>query len=180
MPVSNVRVVANQAAIDVVAHGPTVQRWMYHLAGRTTVRLKANTPVSPVYPTYADPIPVGYSSGQAYQRRGAGLARRGGRTVTRRRLLGDLPLRPSGYLRNSTEARRDGWGFRIGPTADYGIWVDQGSRPHLIESHGPWPLRNRATGQVFGRVVHHPGYHGAHFIQRTVDEMAAHPEVYRH
>lgn len=32
-----------------------------------------------------------------------------------------------------------------------------GSSPHVIRSKGPWPLRNRRTGQVFGRVVNHPG-----------------------
>lgn len=177
--VSPVRVTYNQAAMDVVIHGPQVQRWMYLLAGRATVRLKANCPVSPVYPTYADPLPVGYSRAQAYRARGKGLARRGGPVLSLRRLAGDLPLRPSGYLRNSIEARRVGTGWHIGPTADYGLWVDQGSLPRIIRSHGPWPLRNRATGQVFGPLVHHPGYHGAHFIQRTVDEMAARPEVFR-
>ena len=40
---------------------------------------------------------------------------------------------------------------------DYAAVVELGGRPHEIRSHGDYPLRNRETGQVFGRVVHHPG-----------------------
>lgn len=35
--------------------------------------------------------------------------------------------------------------------------TEYGSGPHTIRSTGPWPLRNRETGQIFGRTVHHPG-----------------------
>jgi hypothetical protein len=35
--------------------------------------------------------------------------------------------------------------------------TEYGSAPHKIRSTGPWPLRNRETGDVFGRVVNHPG-----------------------
>lgn len=78
----------------------------------------------------------------------------------------------SGNLRSSTHAFREPDGnITIGPTADYGRYVNFDTRPHLITSHGPWPLRNRATGQVFGRVVHHPGTRGQHFIEKTADSM---------
>lgn len=40
---------------------------------------------------------------------------------------------------------------------DYWATVEYGSRAHTIRSHGPYMLRNRHTGEVFGRVVHHPG-----------------------
>jgi Bacteriophage HK97-gp10, putative tail-component len=40
---------------------------------------------------------------------------------------------------------------------DYAAAHEFGTRPHVIRSKGPWPLRNRRTGQVFGPVVHHPG-----------------------
>ena len=40
---------------------------------------------------------------------------------------------------------------------NYAAVVELGGRPHEIRSHGDYPLRNRETGQVFGRVVHHPG-----------------------
>src|SRR3954471_2816226 len=39
----------------------------------------------------------------------------------------------------------------------YPLVLDVGSNPHLIESHGNYPLRNKQTGQVFGPSVHHPG-----------------------
>lgn len=39
----------------------------------------------------------------------------------------------------------------------YAAYVELGTRPHVIESHGDYPLRNRRTGQVFGRRVNHPG-----------------------
>jgi len=35
-----------------------------------------------------------------------------------------------------------------------------------ITSHGPWPLRNRETGQVFGRQVTQAG---SHYIERAAD-----------
>ena len=48
---------------------------------------------------------------------------------------------------------------------DYAASVEMGSRPHVIRSHGPWPLRNRETGQVFGQVVHHPGTKAQPFMR---------------
>lgn len=82
------------------------------------------------------------------------------------------PLHRSGNLRSSIHAFRDDHGdVAVGPTADYARYVNDGTVPHIIESHGDWPLRNRETGQVFGRIVHHPGTHGAHFIERTADTM---------
>lgn len=53
-------------------------------------------------------------------------------------------------------------------TADYAIYVEEGTRPHIIRSHGDYPLRNRRTGQVFGRVVHHPGTHPQPFLRPAV------------
>lgn len=166
-----VRVVFHEGQLQLLGSKPDVQATVARLAATAKQRMKYHCPVSPVFPTYADPVTLGYSVGQAYQRRGAGLARRGGAPVSLRRLVGDLPLRPSGYLRNSIEMFRVPGGFDIGPTADYGRYVNQGTRPHIIRSHGPWPLRNRATGQVFGRTVHHPGTAPSYFVQRTAAEM---------
>lgn len=39
----------------------------------------------------------------------------------------------------------------------YPLILDVGSVAHVIESHGDYPLRNRRTGQVFGKRVMHPG-----------------------
>lgn len=59
----------------------------------------------------------------------------------------------SGELRSTIMAV--GSTVRVG--TDYWASVEYGSRPHIIRSTGAWPLRNRETGQVFGREVHHPG-----------------------
>lgn len=83
------------------------------------------------------------------------------------------PLHRSGNLRSSVRMFRGAQGAErfiiVGPTADYAKYVNNDTVPHLIESHGPWPLRNRETGQVFGRVVHHPGTHGQHFVEKTAE-----------
>jgi hypothetical protein len=51
---------------------------------------------------------------------------------------------------------------------DHWAPTEYGSRPHLIVSHGKWPLRNRETGQVFGRVVNHPGTPQQSFMRVAV------------
>lgn len=48
--------------------------------------------------------------------------------------------------------------------ASYAVFfLERGTKPHLIESHGKWPLRSD-EGEVFGRIVHHPGSHKAPFL----------------
>jgi hypothetical protein len=83
---------------------------------------------------------------------------------------------PPGHLRDSIETERlPGGEYHIGPTADYGAYVNNGTPPHIIRSHGKWPLRG--GGRVFGQVVHHPGYRGAHFIEeaaRDIDGIREH------
>lgn len=78
----------------------------------------------------------------------------------------------SGNLRSSCRALRQPDGeIIIGPTADYGRYVNDGTYPHIIRSHGPWSLHNRETGHYFGRVVHHPGTRGVHFVERTAESI---------
>jgi hypothetical protein len=48
---------------------------------------------------------------------------------------------------------------------DYWAYVEYGTAPHLIESHGPWSLHNAETGQYFGRRVWHPGTHAQPFMR---------------
>jgi hypothetical protein len=43
------------------------------------------------------------------------------------------------------------------------LFVEFPTRPHTIESHGDYPLRNK-RGQTFGRVVHHPGTEAQPFL----------------
>jgi len=47
----------------------------------------------------------------------------------------------------------------------YAAYVELGTAPHVIRSHGPYPLRNPRTGQVFGPVVHHPGTKAQPFLR---------------
>jgi hypothetical protein len=80
----------------------------------------------------------------------------------------------TGHLRSSIRAFRQGDGsIIIGPTADYARYVIEGTPPHEIRSHGPWPLRNRETGRVFGPVVHHPGTQANPFVREAATEVAS-------
>ncbi len=168
-----ITVVWDDAAVAAWAKdSPQARAALDRLAALAVVRMKSLVPVSPVYPVYAQPVPPGRSTGPVYK--GKGLARPRGPDRPRRRLPGDLPLGPpSGHLRNSVRARREPDGTVIvGPLGvDYAGYVNDGTRPHIIRSHGRWPLRNRATGQVFGPVVHHPGTLGVHYIERTAQSL---------
>lgn len=41
--------------------------------------------------------------------------------------------------------------------AKYSAYVDQGTRPHIIRIKRARVLANRRTGQIFGKIVQHPG-----------------------
>ena len=87
--------------------------------------------------------------------------------------------RPSGYMRSQI-----GWRFgqdeegmywdiespaRSLQGAPYGLFVEVGTKAHPIDSHGPWPLRNRQTGQVFGQHVNHPGTKPQPYLRPALD-----------
>jgi len=75
--------------------------------------------------------------------------------------------RPAGYAcdRIHVERGRDAEGpYRdVGSDAEtpdgypYPLGLELGTVAHTITSKGDYPLRNRKTGQVFGRTVDHPG-----------------------
>lgn len=141
----------DSAAVKAMAGTPGVQAAMDRIAGLAVNEMKRAAPVSKVQPIYATK----------------------GRTVPGgTRHAGDAPLRPSGYLRSSIHAFRLGDDRIIGPVAPYGGFVAEGTPAHVIRSSGPWPLRNRATGQVFGPIVHHPGTAPNDFITRGVEAVA--------
>jgi hypothetical protein len=91
--------------------------------------------------------------------------------------------RPSGYGRSQI-------GWQIGTDSE-GLFVDisspattpngypymwgveVGTAAHIIRSHGPYPLRNRKTGQVFGREVHHPGTQAQPHLRPALDDIRA-------
>lgn len=47
--------------------------------------------------------------------------------------------------------------WRVWVGTEHWAPTEYGSSPHIIRSTGPWPLRNRETGETFGRIVRHPG-----------------------
>lgn len=53
----------------------------------------------------------------------------------------------------------------------YPLVVELGSAPHIIESHGDYPLRNRKTGQVFGKRVRHPGTDPQPYLRPALDDI---------
>ena len=75
---------------------------------------------------------------------------------------------PPGHLRSSIrwELGRDAQGLYvdIGTDAAEAPYVEFGTAPHVIESHGDYPLRDR-KGNVFGQVVNHPGTDAQPFLR---------------
>lgn len=74
--------------------------------------------------------------------------------------------RPAGYARDHIHVERgvdiEGPFRDVGSDAEtpdgypYPIGLELGTRPHVIESHGDYPLRDK-HGHIFGRRVDHPG-----------------------
>jgi hypothetical protein len=144
---ADIGVIWDDSAVKLWTETGAPQDALNLTAGELVIAMKDLCPVSPVQAVYAS----------------GGATVKGGT-----RSAGDFPLRPSGYLRSSIHAFKQPDGSVIvGPTASYGGYVNNGTPPHEIHSTGSWPLRNRATGQVFGPVVHHPGTHATHFIENA-------------
>lgn len=90
--------------------------------------------------------------------------------------------RPPGYARSRIHVERgtDGEGpYRdIGSDAEtpegypYALGLELGTVPHEIRSKGDYPLRNRKTGQVFGRVVDHPGTQPYPWCRAALQDLA--------
>lgn len=53
--------------------------------------------------------------------------------------------------------------------AEYGIFVHEGTRPHIIQARNARVLANKRTSQFFGQTVKHPGTKANPFLQRAVD-----------
>lgn len=75
-----------------------------------------------------------------------------------------------GNLRQSIRSGMSGLmtGF-VEVGAEYGIYVHEGTRPHQIVARNKRVLANKRSGDVFGRVVNHPGTKANPFLQRAVD-----------
>jgi hypothetical protein len=83
----------------------------------------------------------------------------------------------AGRLRDSITAKRTVSAAELVLTftssAPYAGYVIGGTREHPIDSKGEWPLRNRVTGQVFGRHVIHPATAPNRFPERALGPLAA-------
>lgn len=89
--------------------------------------------------------------------------------------------RPAGYARDRIriERGRDAEGpYRdVGSDATtpsgfpYPLALELGTAPHVIESHGDYPLRS-ATGEVFGRRVNHPGTRPYPWCRAALQDLA--------
>ena len=151
---AEVRIVWDEAAVTAWVRNPTASPALAldRAASKVLQEMKRRCPVSKVQPVYAT----------------KGKTVKGGT-----RYAGDFPLRPSGYLRRSCRKLLEPDGSQIiGPTAPYGLYVNNGTPAHVINSTGPWPLRNRATGAVFGRTVHHPGTKPDPFITESLSILS--------
>jgi len=161
--VAEVRIVWDEAAVTAWVSNPTAApaRALDRAASKVLQEMKRRCPVS-----------------KLPQIRGAGgrfvsVTKTGATVKGGTRYAGDFPLQPSGYLRRSCRKQLEADGSQIiGPTAKYGIYVQNGTPAHVINSTGPWPLRNRATGAVFGRTVHHPGTKPNPFITESLSVLS--------
>jgi len=81
-----------------------------------------------------------------------------------------VPVDTSELHDSIREAYSGGTVGRVYVGTDHWHPTEYGSDPHVIESRGKWPLRNKETGQVFGRVVNHPG---------TPEQPFMRPALYR-
>jgi Bacteriophage HK97-gp10, putative tail-component len=58
----------------------------------------------------------------------------------------------------------------IGTDVEYSWFVEYGTKPHVIRSHGDYPLRDK-KGNVFGREVDHPGTRAQPFLRPSLDAI---------
>lgn len=59
---------------------------------------------------------------------------------------------------------------RLEVGSEYGIYVHEGTRPHIIEAKNKKALANVRMGQFFGKRVNHRGTAPNPFLQRAVDQ----------
>jgi hypothetical protein len=97
-----------------------------------------------------------------------------GSILTMQEMRATVPVR-TGFLRESITRQVYSDGFSVFPTAKYAGYVDQGSGPHTI-----FPVVSRVLrftmpsgAVIFAKHVHHPGFPGRFFIQRTAESVRA-------
>jgi hypothetical protein len=79
-----------------------------------------------------------------------------------------------GNLRQSIKSGMSGLGSGfVVVNSNYGIYVHEGTRPHMIRIVNKRVLANKRTGQIFGTKVNHPGTRENPFLQMAVDIKAS-------
>lgn len=78
----------------------------------------------------------------------------------------------TGRLRRSIRKRVGRFEAEIGPTVPYAVYVEYGTRPHIIRPVRARALRFEVEGEVvFARLVRHPGTKPQRFIRETAEEL---------
>ncbi len=76
-----------------------------------------------------------------------------------------------GNLRQSIRGRMTGAASgKIEVGVGYGVFVHEGTKPHTIRVSRRRVLANRRTGNIFGKVVKHPGTKANPFLTRAVEK----------
>ncbi len=57
--------------------------------------------------------------------------------------------------------------------SSYGIYVHEGTSPHIIRVRTKRVLADKRQNLMFGKVVHHPGTRANPFLQRAVDKQSS-------
>ncbi len=79
--------------------------------------------------------------------------------------------RVTGYMIGTTTVEVSDRSVRVGPTAAYAKFVDQGTSPHTIFARPGGVLAFDVGGQtVFARSVRHPGSPGRFFVKTAKEE----------
>ena len=77
----------------------------------------------------------------------------------------------TGILRAGIHSRINPLNGKVESTVNYGIFVHEGTSPHIIryKKSGRGGLYNSKTKQGFGRLVHHPGTKANPFMKRGAE-----------
>ena len=78
----------------------------------------------------------------------------------------------TGRLRGSIRKKVGRLEAEIGPSAPYAIYIEYGTRPHIIRPVRARALRFEVDGEVvFTRLIRHPGTKPQRFIRETAEEL---------
>lgn len=93
------------------------------------------------------------------------------RNAMREAPVNKSPTVTGGNLRQSIKARMLGaMSGEVSVGAKYGVYVHEGTRPHLIRVRNKKVLANKRGKQFFGRSVMHRGTKANPFLTRAVDQ----------